>query len=71
MSCCGQKRSALSQPKTQGQPNAPGQPRPVAPGRGYSPLKAAMLAFLARKAVTRTAATRTGAGPQISRRRSR
>ena len=66
MSCCGQKRSALSQPKTQGQPNAPGQPRPVAPGRGYSPLKAAMLAFLARKAVTRT-----GAGPQISRHRSR
>ncbi len=60
MSCCGQKRDALSQPNTQG------QPRSAAPGRGYSPLKAAILAFLARKAVTTT-----GVGPQISRRRSR
>ena len=60
MSCCGQNRKALSQPK------APGQPRTApAPGPGYSPLTAAMLSFLARKAVS------LGTGPRISRRRSR
>ena len=68
MSCCGQKRSALSQPATQGQPRAQGGSRPAAaPGHGYSPLKAAMLAFLARKAVP----PGTGTRPQITRRRSR
>ena len=62
MSCCGQKRSALSQH------NASGQPGPAAaPGRGSSPLKAAMLAVLARKAVS----SGTGAGPRVSPRRSR
>jgi hypothetical protein len=39
----------------------------AAPGPGYSPLKAAMLAFLARKAVP----PGTGTRPQITRRRSR
>ncbi len=60
MSCCGQKRSALRQPATLRQPSAQGQPRPAAPGRGYSPLKAAVLAFLARKAVSSGTGSGTG-----------
>lgn len=63
MSCCGQRRSALRQQSAPGQPGAQGQPGPVAaPGRGNPPLKAALLAFLARKAVSPGAGT--GAGPR-------
>jgi hypothetical protein len=66
MSCCGQKRSALTHPRTQAQPSAQEQPRPA-------PLRAVMLAFLARRAVSpRTGTgTATATGLQISRRRSR
>ena len=61
MSCCGQKRSALRQQTTPRQPSAQGQPAPLAmPGRGHAPLKAAMLAFLARKAVSSGTRSRTG-----------
>lgn len=59
MSCCGLKRRALSQPQAQGQPGPP-----TAPERRHSPVKAAMLAFLARKAMT-------GTGPRINQPRSR
>ena len=61
MSCCGQKRNAVRQSSAPGRPSAPGQPGPVAgPGRGSAPLKAAMLAFLARKAVSSGTRSRTG-----------
>jgi hypothetical protein len=59
MSCCGHKRSALSQPP------APGRPGPATvPGRLRSSVAAGMLAFLARKAMT-------GTGPRINPPRSR
>lgn len=61
MSCCGQERNALNQRKTPGQHQAPGEPR----GQRDSPRAAALLAFLARKAVS------AGKAPAVSRRRSR
>lgn len=59
MSCCGQKRSVLSQSRATGQPGPA-----TAPERGRSPVKAAMLAFLARKAMA-------GTGARINQPRSR
>jgi hypothetical protein len=56
MSCCGQKRRAISEPQA-------GQPRPIAPSaprRKSAPLEAAMLAFLVRRA-------RSGPGQPASR----
>jgi hypothetical protein len=61
MSCCGQERNALNQRKAPGQHKTPGEPR----GQRESLLAAALLAFLARKAVS------TGKAPPVSRRRSR
>jgi hypothetical protein len=64
MSCCGQKRSALRQQAAPRQPGAQDQQRPAAHGRGHPPLKAAMLAFLARRAVSSGTGSRPG---QVSR----
>ena len=69
MSCCGQKRSALRQQATARQPGFPvgtdqpgaqDQHHPATPGRGHPALKAAMLAFLARRAVSSGTGSRPG-----------
>lgn len=49
MSCCGQKRQALSQTRaSQGRPAA--TPGPSAPRRKSSSVEAALMAFLMRRA---------------------
>jgi hypothetical protein len=60
MSCCGQKRSALRQQAAPRQPTTLGQPSAQDQRRGHPPLKAAMLAFLARRAMSSGTGSRPG-----------
>jgi hypothetical protein len=51
MSCCGQKRHALSQPSQSEPSQSQARPAgPLAPRRGSSSLETAMMAFLMRRA---------------------